>query len=84
MTAAQIHIQWTFNVARLIATEAAKRNVKAYVRLQLPFYETSSKTPATEKDDVKPEDSIGTWWHETLRMLGAMEKCAMHLLVKLL
>ncbi|KAL1730285.1 hypothetical protein EV714DRAFT_284314 [Schizophyllum commune] len=69
----KIHIQWTFNVARLIATEAAKRNVKAYVRLQLPFYETSSKTPATEKDDVKPEDSIGTWWHETLRMLGAMD-----------
>ena len=49
------------------------------MRLQLPFYETSSKTPATEKDDVKPEDSIGTWWHETLRMLGALEKCALNL-----
>ncbi|KAL1746969.1 hypothetical protein HDZ31DRAFT_80791 [Schizophyllum fasciatum] len=69
----KIHIQWTFNVARLIATEAAKRNVKAYVRLQLPFYETPAKTSASEKDDCKPEGSIGTWWHETLRMLGSID-----------
>ncbi|TRM59392.1 hypothetical protein BD626DRAFT_550238 [Schizophyllum amplum] len=71
----KIHIQWTFNVARMIAIEAAKRKVKSYVRLQLPFYETSSKSSAThdEKEDCKPEGSIGTWWHETLRMLAAME-----------
>lgn len=61
-------------VARLLGLEAAKRNIKSYVRIQHPFYETSSKHPATEKDDIKPINTIGIWWHESLRALAAIEK----------
>jgi nucleoside-diphosphate-sugar epimerase len=68
-----IQINNTFTVARILALEAAKRNIKSYVRIQHPFYETSSKQPATEKDDIKPIDTIGIWWHETLRSLAAIE-----------
>ncbi|KAJ8519898.1 hypothetical protein ONZ45_g3222 [Pleurotus djamor] len=67
-----IQIKTTCNIARLIGLEAAKRKVKAYVRLQLPFYETSSKNPSDEKQDVKPVGTVGTWWHETLRILAAI------------
>lgn len=63
-----------------MGTEAAKRGVKAYVRIQHPFYETSSKHPAVEKDDIKPTDTIGIWWHESLRMLASIEKYVTHLL----
>jgi len=70
----KIQINATANVALMIGTEAAKRDVKAYVRLQLPFYDTGKKI-ATEKDDVKPFDGpIGVWWHEALRMLAGIEK----------
>jgi len=67
----QVQITQTFHVARFIALEAAKRNVKAYVRLQHPFY-TSDKKPAEEKDDLKPEGVNGTWWHESLRAIAAI------------
>jgi len=67
----QVQITQTFHVARYIALEAAKRNVKAYVRLQHPFY-TSDKKPAEEKDDLKPEGINGTWWHESLRAIAAI------------
>jgi hypothetical protein len=64
----------TANIARMIGAEAEKRNVKAYVRLQMPFYDTGKK-PAVESDDVKPFDGpIGVWWHESLRILAAMER----------
>jgi hypothetical protein len=69
----QVQITQTFNVARFIALEAAKRNVKAYVRLQHPFY-TSDKKPVEEKDDLKPEGVNGTWWHESLRAIAAIPK----------
>lgn len=62
-------------MTRLIGLEAAKRGVKAYVRLQLPMYECSEKGAHEEKDDVKPNGVVGTWWHEALRMLGAVEGC---------
>ncbi|KAG5645885.1 hypothetical protein DXG03_005032 [Asterophora parasitica] len=70
-----IQINTTFNVARLIGLEAAKRKIKSYVRVQQPFYDTSnaSKATHTEKEDVKPMDTLGIWWHETLRMLAAIE-----------
>ncbi|TFK67905.1 NAD(P)-binding protein [Pluteus cervinus] len=67
-----IQIKTTCHVARLIGLEAAKRKNKAYIRIQLPFYETSSKGTHDEKEDVKPQGVIGTWWHETLRMLAAI------------
>ncbi|KAF8201582.1 hypothetical protein BJ912DRAFT_1116493 [Pholiota molesta] len=69
----QIQISNTFAVARLLGLEAAKRNVKAYVRIQQPFYETSSKHAALEKDDIKPAETMGIWWHETLRTLASIE-----------
>ncbi|KAG6833470.1 hypothetical protein H0H87_006042 [Tephrocybe sp. NHM501043] len=70
-----IQINTTLNVARLIALEAAKLKVKAYVRMQQPFYDTGSsgKATHTEKEDIKPLDTLGTWWHETLRVLAAIE-----------
>ncbi|KAG5716281.1 hypothetical protein E4T56_gene10602 [Termitomyces sp. T112] len=70
-----IQINTTLNISRLIGLEAAKHKVKAFVRIQLPFYDTgsSSKSQHTEKDDIKPVNTIGIWWHETLRVLAAIE-----------
>jgi hypothetical protein len=68
-----IQINTTCNVARMLGQEAAKRKVKAYVRVTLPFYETSSKGSHDEKEDPKPDGTIGIWWHETLRMLASVE-----------
>ena len=62
-------------MARLIGEEAARRNVRAYVRLQQPWYECPDKGLHDEKEDVKPHGVIGTWWHESLRILGAIEGC---------
>ncbi|KAI0080603.1 hypothetical protein K474DRAFT_1657758 [Panus rudis PR-1116 ss-1] len=69
----KVQIINTFNVARQIGLEAAARNVKAYVRIQHPFYECKEKGKHDEKEDIKPDDVLGTWWHETLRALGAIE-----------
>ncbi|KAJ8093315.1 hypothetical protein PM082_020801 [Marasmius tenuissimus] len=67
-----IQVSTTCNVAKSLGQEAAKRNVKSYIRVTLPFYETPSKGASVEKD-LKPHGTIGTWWHETLRILGAIE-----------
>ncbi|KAI0306760.1 NAD-P-binding protein [Multifurca ochricompacta] len=69
----KVQINHTCNVARLIGEEAARRNVKAYVRLQQPWYESPDKGLHDEQEDVKPYGVIGTWWHESLRILGAIE-----------
>lgn len=69
----QIYINHTCNVTRLLGLEAAKRNIKAFVRLQQPYYECSEKGSHEEKDDVKPNGVVGIWWHESLRILGAVE-----------
>ncbi|KIL69580.1 hypothetical protein M378DRAFT_190009 [Amanita muscaria Koide BX008] len=69
----QIIINSTCNVARLLGLEAAKRKIKAYIRIQQPFYETAKKGSHDEKEDIKPNGAIGTWWHETLRILGAID-----------
>ncbi|KAF9456139.1 hypothetical protein BDZ94DRAFT_1276439 [Collybia nuda] len=70
-----IQINSTCNVARMIGLEAAKRKVKAYARVQHPFYETSSSNKAShdEKEDAKPVGTLGIWWHETLRILATIE-----------
>ena len=39
----KIHVEHTFNISRLCALEAAKRKVKAYVRLQQPCYDCPEK-----------------------------------------
>ncbi|PPQ86881.1 hypothetical protein CVT25_012600 [Psilocybe cyanescens] len=67
-----IQISSTFAIARLLGLEAAKRKVKAYIRIQQPFYETSAKHPAVETEDVKPVEAMGIWWHESLRMLASI------------
>ncbi|CAE6478601.1 hypothetical protein ACGC1H_003020 [Rhizoctonia solani] len=69
-----VQIDFTATIAHLIGTEAARRNVKAYVRLTLPFYDTSpEKIIHEEKDKIKPLGVRGTWWHETLRILASIE-----------
>jgi hypothetical protein len=45
------------------------------VRLQQPWYECPEKGSHDEKEDAKPNGVIGTWWHESLRILGAIEGC---------
>ncbi|KAH8829597.1 NAD-P-binding protein [Flagelloscypha sp. PMI_526] len=67
----EIQINSTCNVARYLGQEAARRKVKAYIRLSGPHYDTG-KTLKTEKDDVDPEGLIGQWWHETQRILAAI------------
>jgi hypothetical protein len=69
----KVQINHTCNVTRLIGEEAARRNVKAYVRLQQPWYECPERGSHDEQEDAKPYGVIGTWWHESLRILGAIE-----------
>jgi hypothetical protein len=68
-----IIIGTTFNISLLLGLEAAKRKVKAFVRVTAPFYESHHKGPHSEKEDVKPVGTVGIWWHETLRALAAIE-----------
>ncbi|KAI6151013.1 hypothetical protein BKA82DRAFT_4122827 [Pisolithus tinctorius] len=68
-----IAIKMTFNVSRNIALEAAKRNVKAYVRLQHPYMKRLIRAPLTRRKDAKPVKTLNIWWHETLRMLASIE-----------
>ncbi|KAJ3572809.1 hypothetical protein NP233_g2838 [Leucocoprinus birnbaumii] len=69
----EILINFTCHTAKLIGEEAAKQKVKAYVRIHQPYYKTSGKGPQDEKSDVEPWGAVGTWWHETLRILGAID-----------
>lgn len=69
----KVQITNTFGIARLLGLEAARRKVKAYVRVQHPYYECKEKGKHDEKEDVKPDGVCGTWWHETLRMLASIE-----------
>lgn len=68
----QVQITHTFKIARLIGLEAARRKVAAYTRIQHPFYNCKENGTHDEKEDVKPEGVMGTWWHESLRALGAI------------
>lgn len=69
----QFHVEKTAKVAQLIGLEAARRKVMAYIRLQRPLYETSEKGSHDEKEVMKPLGFQGVWWHETLRILAAIE-----------
>jgi hypothetical protein len=73
-TPPKFHIKHTFALSRLIGLEAARRNVKAYVRLMHPFYDMPDKGVFGEGENLKPEDVTGHWWHENLRTLAAIEK----------
>ncbi|KAF8580694.1 hypothetical protein K439DRAFT_1648132 [Ramaria rubella] len=68
---ADMHIEQTALPAYLLGREASKRNVKAYVRITTPFYQTSlDKTVHDESEVIKPVDPVGTWYHEALRILA--------------
>ncbi|KZV67980.1 NAD-P-binding protein [Peniophora sp. CONT] len=69
----EFHIKNTANVAHICATEAARRNVAAYVRIQPPYYDCSEKGSHDENDDPKPLNAVGTWWHESLRIVGDVQ-----------
>lgn len=62
------------NIARLLGGEAARRGVKAYVRVTHGFYDTPEKGTHDEKESIKPAGVRGVWWHETLRVLANIEK----------
>ncbi|PAV23540.1 nad dependent epimerase dehydratase family [Pyrrhoderma noxium] len=68
-----IQINQTVNIATLVGKEAAKRGVKAYVRVTQPFYETPEKGAHDEKESIKPSGMRGVWWHETLRALADID-----------
>ncbi|KIJ37720.1 hypothetical protein M422DRAFT_211199, partial [Sphaerobolus stellatus SS14] len=71
----ELHIEGTAVPAFLIGREASKRKVKAYVRVTPPYYDTSldKSTAHDETENVKPTDPIGTWYHESLRILANIE-----------
>lgn len=62
------------NVARLLGEEAARREVKAYVRVTHAYYETPEKGSHDEKESIKPVGVRGIWWHEATRVLASIEK----------
>ena len=80
---AQIQINQTLKVALSIAhaalapSSAATVDLKAYIKLTYPFYDHSSSSDSGVKEDDesgwKPVEVRGTWWHETLRALGAID-----------
>lgn len=70
----QIVISFTCRIAKLVAEEAARQKVKAYVRVHQPYYKTLGKSPQDEKGGIEPWGAIGLWWHETLRILGAIKE----------
>ncbi|KAJ1307224.1 hypothetical protein OPQ81_001338 [Rhizoctonia solani] len=63
-----VQIDFTAMIAHTVGTEAARRGVKAYVRLTHPFLRY-----LTRKDKIKPLGTRGTWWHETLRILASIQ-----------
>lgn len=69
----KVQINNTLCVSQHVGLEAARRGVLAYVKLMHPFYECKEKGSHDEKEDVKPDGVLGTWWHETLRTLGAID-----------
>jgi len=69
----EIIINLTCYTAKLIGEEAARQKVKAYVRIHQPYYRTPGKGPHDEKDETEPWGVIGTWWHETIRILAAID-----------
>lgn len=68
----EIQRDHTAKLSYAIGLEAARRNVKAYVRIVGPYYESSNDKPAEEKEELKPRGVRGQWWHEGLRMLAGI------------
>lgn len=77
----KFQIKNTYELSRQLGLEAAKRKIKSYVRLTLPFYVTSDKGGADEAADIKTENGTGTWWHEALRGLAAIQEYVLLVIV---
>lgn len=77
----QIIVNLTCLTAKLIGEEAARHKVKAYVRIHQPYYKTIGKGPQDEKGEIEPWGTIGIWWHETIRILAAIEGSVSLLLI---
>ncbi|TFK54812.1 hypothetical protein OE88DRAFT_1805236 [Heliocybe sulcata] len=67
-----VQITHTFHISRLVAQEAARRQVKAYVRVSHSFYAYPEKGPHDEKQDFKPDGLRGIWWHEAQRAIASI------------
>lgn len=78
----QIIVNLTCLTAKLIGEEAARHKVKAYVRIHQPYYKTIGKGPQDEKGEIEPWGTIGIWWHETIRILAAIEGSVSLLLIE--
>ena len=81
---AQIQVNQTLKIALSIAhaalapSSAATVDLKAYIKPIYPFYDHSGSSDSSvrkEADEAgwKPLGVRGTWWHETLRALGAID-----------
>ncbi|KIM22374.1 hypothetical protein M408DRAFT_290788 [Serendipita vermifera MAFF 305830] len=70
-----IQISHTFNVSLNLAREAAKQNVKAYIRNIGAVYDHVTEKKKYKEDDVdgwKPLGVRGVWWHETMRAVASV------------
>ncbi|KAG8899046.1 hypothetical protein FRB99_006963 [Tulasnella sp. 403] len=69
----EIQRDHTAKLAYSLGQEAARRNVKAYVRVTGPYYDFPNDKKADEKENPKPKGVRGVWWHAALRMLAGIE-----------
>jgi hypothetical protein len=72
---AEVQISQTLKVSSLIANEAAKRQIKAYLRFLPSFYKTAdpnAKYVEQDPEGWKPMGTRGVWWHETIRTIGSI------------
>jgi len=70
-----VQIAHTFKVALTIAQEAAKRQVKAYIRILGPFYNHNDNQKRPKEEDEKgwrPWGKRGVWWLEMVRAIGSV------------
>ncbi|PVF92151.1 hypothetical protein CPB86DRAFT_777526 [Serendipita vermifera] len=72
---AEVQIAQTLKVSLPIANEAAKRQVKAYIRFLPSYYQVTDPTAKYVEQDPegwKPMGTRGVWWHETIRAIGSI------------
>ena len=72
----QFHAEHTTLIAYNIGVEAAKRKIKAYIRVQNPYYDCAEKTKHPESAKLQPSGARGIWWHEALRLLASIKEYA--------
>ena len=58
----------------MLGREAAKRKIKAYIRIAMATYDTPETGPHNEKQKQIPKGIPGIWYHESFRALANMEE----------